>query len=137
MFCRNCGNPMDPNAAVCVRCGCAKGTGVSYCPNCGRPTLPGAAACTTCGCGLAVATAESKSKLVAGLLGLFLGCYGIHNFYLGYTSRAVTQLVVSLAGLFVTCGLATIGIGVWTLIESIQILSGHISTDANGVPLKD
>ena len=34
---------------------------------------------------------NNKQKLVAGLLAIFLGCYGVHNFYLGYTKKAVMQ----------------------------------------------
>ena len=37
-----------------------------------------------------------KSKAAAGLLGIFLGCFGFHNFYLGYTGRAVAQLLITL-----------------------------------------
>lgn len=37
-----------------------------------------------------------KSKIVAGLLGLFLGTLGVHNFYLGYTGKAVAQLLLTL-----------------------------------------
>ena len=29
-----------------------------------------------------------KSKVVAGLLAIFLGGFGIHKFYLGYTARS-------------------------------------------------
>lgn len=36
-----------------------------------------------------------KSKIVAGLLGLFLGTLGVHNFYLGYTGKAVAQLLLT------------------------------------------
>ena len=72
---------------------------------------------------------EQKSKMAAGLLGIFLGAWGVHNFYLGNTSRGVIQIVVSL----VTCGIGSI----WGLIEGIMILAGSINTDANGVPLKD
>ncbi len=64
MYCKNCGNYMDPNAAVCVKCGCAKGTGLSFCPNCGQTTVPGAAVCINCGVQLA-APANAKSKLTA------------------------------------------------------------------------
>ena len=39
-----------------------------------------------------------KSKIVAGLLGLFLGTLGVHNFYLGYTGKAVAQLLLTLIG---------------------------------------
>ena len=45
MYCKNCGNQMDPNAAVCVKCGCAKGVGTTFCPNCGQTTMAGAAVC--------------------------------------------------------------------------------------------
>lgn len=128
MYCKNCGNSMDPNAAVCVKCGCAKGTGMSYCPNCGNPTVPGAAVCTSCGCALNIVTADSKSKMTAGLLGIFLGGLGIHNFYLGYTGKAIAQIVLSLC----------FGAGaVWGLIEGILILCGKINKDAKGNPLKD
>ena len=135
MICKNCGNAMDPNAAICVQCGCAKGTGANYCHNCGQPTVPGAAVCTACGVSLNVVNAESKSKLVAGLLGIFLGWLGIHNFYLGNTSRAVTQLLIGILGSCLVVGPAVSGI--WGLIEGIMILTGKIDKDAKGNPLKD
>lgn len=133
MFCKNCGNSMDPNAVICVKCGCAKGTGTSFCPNCGQPTVPGAVACTNCGVGLTTATGEQKSKLAAGLLGIFLGSLGIHNFYLGNTGKAVAQLLITL----LTCGAGATVSGIWGLIEGIMILCGKIAVDAKGIPLKD
>lgn len=134
MYCKNCGNPMDPGAAICVKCGCATGTGTGYCPNCGNATMPGAAVCTACGCGLVgAANPNAKSKLVAGLLAIFLGSLGIHNFYLGYTGKALTQLLVTL----LTCGVGGAAIAIWALIEGIMILCGNINVDAKGVPLKD
>lgn len=136
MFCKNCGNNMDPNAAICVRCGCARGVGQAFCPNCGAPTYAGAAVCTNCGCGLVMAPpADAKSKLAAGLLGILLGGLGIHNFYLGYTGKGVAQLLISLVGSLVAIG--PLVAGIWGLIEGIMILTGSINTDAKGVPLKD
>lgn len=130
MFCRNCGNQMDNQAAVCVKCGVPTGQGLNFCPNCGNQTTPGAAVCTSCGVALGVPVqGEQKSKMAAGLLGIFLGAWGIHNFYLGNTSRAIIQIVVTI----VTCGVG----GIWGLIEGIMILCGSIKTDAKGVPLKD
>ena len=128
MYCKNCGNLMDPNAAICVKCGCAKGTGASYCHNCGQPTVPGAAVCTSCGSALVAGPGpEAKSKLTAGLLGIFLGGLGIHNFYLGFTGKAIAQILLSCVG---------VG-GIWGLIEGILILCGKINKDAKGNPLKD
>ncbi len=136
MYCKNCGNMMDPNAAFCVKCGCATGTGVSFCPNCGQTTVPGAAVCTNCGVALTGGvTPESKSKLTAGLLALFLGGLGIHNFYLGYTGKAVAQLLISILGSCLIVG--PFVTGVWALIEAIMIFTGKINVDAKGNALKD
>lgn len=136
MFCKNCGNPMDPNAAICVKCGCAKGTGISYCSNCGQAVNPGAVVCTSCGAGLNTAPAgDAKSKLGAGLMGIFLGVFGVHNFYLGYTGKAVAQLLICILGSCIGIGPAVSSI--WGLIEGIMILCGSIAVDGNGNPLKD
>lgn len=69
-----------------------------------------------------------KSKLTAGLLGLFLGGWGVHRFYLGYTGMGVLQIVVTLC----TC------VGAWWgIIEGIMILTGSFNRDAMGRPLRD
>lgn len=71
----------------------------------------------------------AKSRLTAGLLGIFLGALGVHRFYLGYTSIGVLQILVTIA----TCGIG----GFWGIIEGILILSGSgIKTDADGRPLR-
>ena len=76
---------------------------------------------------------QQKSKLVAGLLGIFLGAYGIHNFYLGNTKRALIQLLLTV----LSCFTLSVVAGIWGLVEGIMILAGSIVTDANGVLLKD
>lgn len=135
MYCKNCGNMMDPNAAVCVKCGCAKGVGTTYCPNCGQPTTPGAAVCTYCGSALQTVRPDSKSKIAAGILGILLGVFGVHNFYLGYTGKAIAQVLLGTVGCCI--GIGPMISGIWGLVEGIMILCGNIKTDAKGVPLKD
>lgn len=74
---------------------------------------------------------NQRSKLVAGLLGVFLGGWGVHRFYLGYTGTGIAQVLVTLC---------TFGVGaLWGFIEGILILCGSESfrTDANGVPLRN
>ena len=87
---------------------------------------------------------DQKSKLAAGLLGIFLGQFGVHNFYLGNTGKAVGQLVGTIVGyvlLIVIIGIFIIaGISIWALIEGILILSAQPGSrpwgvDARGVPL--
>jgi TM2 domain-containing membrane protein YozV len=84
--------------------------------------------------GYATATpygAQPKSRLAAGLLGIFLGGFGVHRFYLGYTNIGIIQILVTVF----TCGLGSI----WGLVEGIMILarSQQFLTDADGVPLTD
>ena len=140
MFCKNCGSEMDNLASVCVKCGVAVNVGNKYCANCGNPVMTGAAACTTCGSFLNInagAASQQKSKIAAGLFGIFLGGLGIHNFYLGNKDRGLIQILVFIiAGIF-TCGIASTAMSIWGLVEGIMILTGSINTDANGVPLKD
>lgn len=134
MYCANCGSSMDSNAAVCIHCGYKAGCGTNYCTNCGNTVVAGATMCTHCGSVLASYIAQNaKSKLVAGLLGIFIGSLGVHNFYLGYTGKAMAQLLISL----LTCGFGAAISSVWGLIEGILLLTGGIAVDGNGLPLKD
>lgn len=128
MFCKNCGNPIDPNAAICVKCGFSKGTGNNFCHNCGQPTQPGATICTSCGFALAGGTGEQKSKLVAILLAFFLGGFGAHDFYLGYTKNAVIKIILTVC--------TGVGGSIWAFIDFIRLLCGSLHTDANGIELK-
>lgn len=83
---------------------------------------------------------QLKSKLAAGLLGIFLGALGVHNFYLGYTGKAVAQLLLTLVG-WVLFGLGPVVAWVWGLIESILILCSTYGSnwhrDAKGFELSD
>lgn len=130
MYCKNCGRQMDNQAIVCTSCGVPVGKDSNYCQNCGEPANPMAQLCVKCGCSLS-SGANQKSKLAAGLLGIFLGGLGIHRFYLGYTAIGVIQIIVTL----ITCGVGSI----WGFIEGILIIAGtqSFSRDAQGVPLKD
>ena len=73
-----------------------------------------------------------KQWIVAMLLAFFLGTLGIHNFYLGYTTKGIIQLVLTITviGIFVS--------GPWALIDFIMLImrSGSYATDAQGQPLQ-
>ena len=97
---------------------------MEYCKKCGTPITPGVTICRYCG----VPTVPTKSRKTAIILAFTLGMFGAHNFYLGYTGKAIAQIVLSLC----------FGAGaVWGLIEGILILCGKINKDAKGNPLKD
>lgn len=70
---------------------------------------------------------SDKSKLVAGLLGILLGGFGVGRFYMGNIGMGVAQILVTWL---------TFGIGaLWPLIDGIIILAGN-PKDANGRPLR-
>ena len=76
-------------------------------------------------------TGSRKSKIAAGLFGIFLGAFGVHNFYLWYTGKAVAQLLITV----LSCGVLSFVSYIWAFIEGILILTGSIDKDAMGVPL--
>ena len=80
-----------------------------------------------------------KSRLAAGLLAIILGVFGVHNFYLGFNSRGTIQLILSLAGGLLTCGVSTVAVLIWSFIEGVMLLSANPSRmyDANNVILRD
>ncbi|MDO4927147.1 MAG: NINE protein [Turicibacter sp.] len=137
MYCRNCGKELNENADYCTNCGVATTKGNSYCSACGAETNENADVCVKCGANLSKQKKEPKSKIAAGLLGVFLGVFGVHRFYLGYTTIGVIQLVLSVVlGIF-TCGISTAAISIWGFIEGILIICGSvITTDADGNPLQ-
>lgn len=89
--------------------------------------------------GYGQAAVGSKSKMVAGLLGIFLGGLGVHNFYLGYTGKAVAQLLLTLVGWIVIIG--PLAASIWGLVEGIMILVSKPGTsahkDGSGFELQD
>ena len=76
-------------------------------------------------------TLAAKSKLAAGLLGIFLGALGIHNFYLGFHGRGIAQLLITP----LSFGFLSFVSALWGLIEGILILVGSIDRDGRGVLL--
>ncbi len=90
----------------------------------GLPTPPSAATTYPAGPG---SNPNAKDRVAYVLLAIFLGNLGIHNFFAGYTNRAIIQLVVTL----VTCGIGGIPMWIWAVIEAITV-----TKDAQGVDFK-
>lgn len=65
---------------------------------------------------------RTKDHVAAGLLGIFLGAFGIHKFYLGYNTAGFIMLGVSILGGLLSLGLATGVIWLIGLIEGIIYL---------------
>lgn len=81
-----------------------------------------------------------RNKILAGLLALFFGALGIHNFYLGFTGKAIAQVLLTCLG-WILFGLGPIAAIIWSIVEGVQILTSNYGTpahrDARGVELVD
>lgn len=73
-----------------------------------------------------------KQWIVAVLLAFFLGGFGGHNFYLGYTTKGIIQVILTITVIGAPIS------GIWAFIEFIMILarSGSYAYDAQGQPLQ-
>lgn len=136
-FCPKCGTQMDDNQASCPSCGTTmaeynnqnlntqtinqQNNSQQYNYQQNNPQQ--------------YSDKKPKSKIAAGLLAIFLGSLGIHNFYLGYKRNAIIQLCLTLIG-WILCGLGPLVAGIWAFVEGIMILTGSINKDADGIPLE-
>ncbi len=121
MYCRNCGQEINENQAICLACGVKKGDGKKYCQNCGKPVEENATVCMNCG----VAIKKSGNfgnydKITIALICFFLGAIGIHNFLLGENKKGIVKIVASFC-----CGLGEI----LALIDFIRILVDKYEVD--------
>ncbi len=120
MFCRNCGEPMNDNQAICLKCGVAAGKGNSFCANCGGTVNENAEVCLSCGCKIVNEEEKAKDslngqdKITMALVCFFLGGLGIHNFMMGEKKRGIIKILLSLL-----CGIG----GILALIDFIKILT--------------
>lgn len=73
---------------------------------------------------------KPKKKYVAVILGYALGVFGIHNFYLGNSSRGLAQVLLSTIGC-ILFGLGPVAALIWSLVETTLILTDKIDADAN------
>ena len=120
MYCRNCGEHMNDNQAICLKCGVKVGEGNQYCPNCGKEVNEKAEVCLNCG--VSIKKTEAKEggdlnghdKIKIALFSFFLGNWGVHNFIMGEKKKGFTKIA-----LFLCCGISII----LNIIDLIKILT--------------
>jgi TM2 domain-containing membrane protein YozV len=103
-----------------------------FCKECGKELVDKACICTNCGVATdnmsQIVSRPVKTRLTYVVLGLFLGALGIHNFYAGYKSTAIIQLVLTvLLGWTIVPLLAVL---IWVVIDLCMV-----KEDADGNPL--
>lgn len=114
MYCKNCGEQMNDNQAICLKCGVKTGHGNGFCANCGQPVAPEAEVCLNCGVAVKkTGDFGQYDKVVIAVICFFLGGLGIHNFMLGENKKGIIKIVFSFC----------FGIGaILALIDFIRIL---------------
>jgi hypothetical protein len=138
MYCKNCGTRFGGNEKTCETCGFTRGSGLSYCPACGKKAEKGDETCRYCGATIFDPyTKDGRSRSLAGWLAVFLGCLGIHNYYLGYFKKGLMQMILSLLASILSLGYALPVVWLWGFIDGFRILRGYVRVDARGRFLRD
>lgn len=144
MFCPQCGSEVSSGSSFCSVCGARVEASSSPKRVATRPTsLPqtltpqvGQPLSEVSFKGIAPHGIDPKtglpyshrSKIVAGVLQICLGGFGVGRFYTGHTGIAIAQIAVT----FLTCGLGAF----WPLIDGILLIVGDSPRDAEGKPLR-
>ncbi len=113
-FCHNCGNVIRKSDKVCSFCGAKQ-----YVASDGQKPS-----------NTRVYAYPPKERIIYVLLALFLGTFGVHNFYAGYSNTAVKQLLVTILTGWIF-GIGVLITYIWAIVDIIQV-----TQDANGVPFR-
>ena len=129
IVCKECGQQISDQAVACPHCGCPVQPKEMSEPKSETPPPPPPSSPSPS------PVVSPKDKVVAAILAILLGNYGIHHFYLGNNDRGVSYLVVGLVLtiIYLVFGLVTVGVGyaiplplifsVICLIDAIHYLS--------------
>ena len=120
MFCPKCGSSNEDSARFCAKCGATlaiAAAGASEGPAVGAGTMRG----TSTGGGQVV---TGKNPTVALVLSIFLGVFGVGQFYNGDWKKGLAMAAASILLGFATGGLVSLGVWIWSMIDAYQVASG-------------
>ncbi|MGN1227158.1 MAG: NINE protein [Christensenellales bacterium] len=131
MFCNNCGKEINEHSSFCANCG-AKVNSVPKQPTRQAPASVSEKQQQTSQKNVAYAEPiyeNQKSQVIATILSLFLGIFGIHNFYLGKVGKGILQLILTITvfGAVITT--------IWAFVEFLKIIDSR-GTDKQGNKLR-
>lgn len=107
--CHACATVLHVTASMCPKCGAPQSTSLVtteasikpamhipdaiFCRGCGQSIHKTAQICPKCGAAQVVSINIGRDRLTAGLLGIFLGGFGVHKFYLGKFFQGLLYLI--------------------------------------------
>ena len=109
MHCKNCGEAMNEEQAICIKCGTKKGKGEKFCEHCGKEVASEADICMSCGCKVKRSKKEDSSS----------ESFEVSSFI------NLLPIICGLGSLFCACFISTfigLGIGVVGVIAAIYLL---------------
>lgn len=144
MFCKECGERItNEKAVICTKCGMKRGQGNNFCHECGKTIAnKEGEVCLNCGVRLKSNISNlmkdstnnnNTSKIIAGLLAIFVGSLGIHRFYLGYNQIGIIQLGLFLVGALIFPVVILVPF-VWGIVDTVMIFTNKL-TNVNGQEL--
>lgn len=116
MFCKQCGEVVNENQAVCVKCGVNVGEGNRFCANCGQPVNENAEVCLACGFSIKNDGKKigADNKMLLGIIALLIGGLGIHNFMMGETKKGILKILLCWTGIS----------SIIALVDAVKIFTG-------------
>ncbi|AHG00301.1 hypothetical protein HALLA_17335 [Halostagnicola larsenii XH-48] len=116
-YCISCGEQIRDDAELCPNCGVNQTTPIEetdetragdekYCFECGESIKKQAEICPECGVRQRSRSGTNSDKVVAGVLAIVLGTFGVHKFYQGNIKYGVLYLCFCWTGIPSLLGLA-------------------------------
>ncbi len=118
-YCHNCGAIINKEIEICPKCNVTQNSNLQntnsvkpvinnneqYCTSCGAVINKEAEICLKCGVRQKSNLKNDRTKVVAGILAILLGLFGVHKFYLGSIGLGIVYVLFCWTGIPAVIGL--------------------------------
>jgi len=118
MFCSSCGTENAAGARFCAKCGTALATTAP------APAAPEPITTVRTSSPAAVATVSPTGKQPWLALVLSLVIVGVGQLYNNDWKKALAMFVGAILGIYLTAGIATFAIWIWSMVDAYRVASG-------------